>query len=107
MGNIEIGGKMNDTPRPPKHLGKAGKAFWKTTLVDFDLEAYAQAILTRACECLDRIDQAQEIIAAEGVHTTDRYGQARTHPAVTLERDSRTACLACVKALNLDLEPLG
>lgn len=93
--------------KAPKHLGQAGRAFWKTVLTDFDLEPFALAILARACECLDRIDQAQEVIRREGLHTVDRYNQARTHPAVVLERDSRAAFLSCVKALNLDLEPLN
>ena len=50
--------------------------------------------------------QAQALIAEHGAVTKDRWGQLRPNPACTIERDSRAAMLAALKALNLDLEPL-
>jgi hypothetical protein len=36
----------------------------------------------------------------------DRFGAPKPHPLLPIERDSRQAFLAGMKALNLDLEPL-
>ena len=36
----------------------------------------------------------------------DRFGQVKSHPLLSVERDSRAQYLAALKALNLDLEPL-
>ena len=35
-----------------------------------------------------------------------RFEQVKAHPMTTVERDSRAAFMAGLKALNLDLEPL-
>jgi hypothetical protein len=36
----------------------------------------------------------------------DRFGAPKPHPLLPIERDSRAAFLAGMKALQLDLEPL-
>jgi hypothetical protein len=46
--------------------------------------------------------QAQAAIEADGLIV-----DGKQHPAVPIERDSRTAMLAALKALHLDLEPIG
>ena len=51
--------------------------------------------------------QAQAVIATEGLQYTDRYQQAKCHPATVVEKDSRSQMLASFKVLNLDVEPLA
>ena len=63
-------------------------------------------LLQTALESFDRMRGAQESIATVGATVTDRFGQLRAHPMITVERDARAAMLAALKALNLDLEPL-
>ena len=62
--------------------------------------------LLTACQALDRLREAQRILATEGIVTRDRWGQCKAHPASTIEREARAGLLACLKALNLDLESL-
>ena len=54
----------------------------------------------------DRMREAQQQVAADGVSFRDRFGQVKAHPLLTVERDARAAFLAGLRSLNLDLEPL-
>ena len=51
---------------------------------------------------LDRVREAQAILKREGIVVKDRFGQARTHPAVAIERDARGAMLRAIRACGLD-----
>jgi P27 family predicted phage terminase small subunit len=62
-------------------------------------------ILDRACEAFDEMRQAQREVTANGMTAVDRFGQRKPNPAVLMVRDSRTALVRCLKALNLDFEP--
>lgn len=93
-------------PKPPAHLGRDGAALWRQLAVEYSIvDAGGQALLTAACEALDRMRQAQEAIARDGAVIPDRYGCPKTHPAANLERDSRNGFLAAMRALRLDVEP--
>jgi hypothetical protein len=63
-------------------------------------------ILSLAKEALGRLREAQMILAAEGCIVLDRFGKPKQHPATLVERDSRTALLAAIASLHLDIEPL-
>ena len=93
--------------KPPKQLGTAGKALWRSLLREYSIsDAGGLALLTAACESLDRADEARQRIAADGAFTPDRFGQLRAHPAIAVERDARGQVLQALKQLNLDIEPL-
>lgn len=51
--------------------------------------------------------EANALIKQHGIVIADRFGQLRPNPACTVERDSRSAMLSSLRALNLDLEPLA
>lgn len=94
-------------PRAPKHLAESGRTLFAELVREYSIDdAAGIALLTTACECLDRIRAAQTAIAEHGEVVTDRYKQVKVNPACTLEKDSRNGMLAALKALNLDLEPL-
>lgn len=100
--------KRHRAPRPPRHLAADGKALFVAVQAEYSVDdAAGLALLTTACECLDRMRAAQAAIAEHGEVVTDRYNQVKVNPACTLERDSRNGFLAAVRALNLDLEPLN
>ena len=99
--------KKNSGPTPPKDLSVAAKRWWREIEAEYGIEdAGGLLVLQSACEAFDRMRQAQAILAAEGLVTRDRFGQAKVHPAAIVERDSRAQLLAAIKQLNLDLEPL-
>lgn len=92
-------------PSPPRHLGKPGRELFKRLVSDYHItDSGGLALLATACECLDRMRQAQTAIEKDGAIIQDRYGCPKSHPACILERDSRNGFLAAVKALRLDIE---
>ena len=92
---------------PPKHLLRHGRQFFEQVITEYSIEDSAGiALLVTACECLDRMRQAQAQIKKHGVQVMDRYGSLKLNPACGLEKDSRNGFLAALRALNLDLEPL-
>ena len=93
--------------RYPKHLKPDGRKLYRDLVSEYQItDAAGLALVTTACECLDRMRAAQVAIEQHGEVVTDRYGQVKVNPAATLEKDSRAGMLAALKALNLDLEPL-
>lgn len=90
----------------PSHLKKGGRKFWKKVLNDFEIEdGHHLMLLENACQCLDRIDEAQAEIEKEGAYFTDRFGQPKEHPAHKTERDNKILFARLVRELNLDIEP--
>ena len=63
-------------------------------------------LLNTAMETFDRMRGAQRAIKRDGLVVYDKWGQAKAHPLLTVERDSRSQMLASLKALNLDLRTI-
>ncbi len=59
-----------------------------------------------AMQALDRLHEAQKIIAKEGIISHDRFAQPKPHPAAQIEKEARAGLLMALKHLNLDLESL-
>lgn len=93
--------------KPPNHLSTEARKVWAKISADYDLTDTAGCLLlTTALEAFDRMREAQAVIAERGAIYVDRFEQPKSNPACVIERDSRAAMLAALKALNLDLEPL-
>jgi phage terminase small subunit len=88
-------------PRPPAHLSKQKKAWWKSVVSSFVLEEHHILLLTKAAEAHDRADQARDILAKEGLSYTDRHGQPRARPECNIERDNRVLFARLLRELNL------
>ena len=69
------------------------------------LDSGGLVLFVSACECLDRVRQAQLEIRKRGAIDVDRYGAARMSPACVLERDARGQMLAALRARILDVSP--
>jgi phage terminase small subunit len=97
---------LKNPTKPPKHLEAESAALWAELITEYAINDPAGlAILGQACEALDRVRSAQDAIG-DDVVVYDRFHQPKPHPAVAVERDARSAFLAALRALNLDLEPL-
>jgi len=92
---------------PPRHLSVKAKAWWRRLVNEWVLDDAGLLILQAGLEALDRMIEAQAILKVDGSITEDRFGQKKQHPATLVERDSRSAMLAALKQLHLDLEPAG
>ena len=99
------GAKM--TNRPPPHLSAAATRLYASVVEDYRLEAHHLASLTKALEAWDRAEQARRLVEAEGIVIANRLGERKPHPAVAIERDSRSAFLAGMRQLALDYEVPG
>ena len=88
-------------PRCPSHLSKEARVWWRKLCAAYDLTPPpAQLLLTVALEALDRMRAAQSAIREAGlVQTAD--DKLKTHPAATVERDSRSQLIQALRALNL------
>jgi P27 family predicted phage terminase small subunit len=98
---------LKPDPKAPSHLSKEAKKIWSEILAEYDIsDAAGLRILRVALESFDRAQAARTAIDKDGMTVTDKFGQVKPHPLLPIERDSRAAFLAGLKALNLDLEPL-
>ncbi|HZG28274.1 MAG TPA: P27 family phage terminase small subunit [Ensifer sp.] len=95
---------MAKKPKVPAHLEPETQRWVRQILDEFELESHHFRQLILTAQAWDRAEQARKIIAAEGLTVLDRYGTAKAHPAVAIERDSRTAFHRGIRELALDGE---
>lgn len=93
--------------KPPKGLSREGAKWWRRILEGWELDDPGLMLLENALTAFDRMREAQKLIRDEGIVTEDRFGQAKPHPATTIERDAKQTMLRNLKAVGLDLEPLN
>lgn len=93
------------TPNAPRYLSNAAKTWWRAVVGTYELEPHHMRLLTEAAVAWDRIQQARELIQAEGLTINGRFGP-RAHPAVAIERDSRIAFARLMRELDLEGAPL-
>jgi P27 family predicted phage terminase small subunit len=92
---------------PPKHLGAESKKLWRELVTEYKIDDPAGlAILKSALEARDRAEECRKSIEKQGAVFKDRFNSPKQHPLLSVERDARSAFLAGLKALNLDIEPL-
>ena len=96
----------NSTPKPPDHLSREAKNWWRKINGEWELGADALLLLRGSLESFDRCEQARKLLDKDGLVVLDRFGQQKAHPAASIERDSRLQMVRCWRALNLDVEPL-
>ena len=96
---------MITQPKPPPHLTEPTKAWWSEVVRDYALEPHHLRLLQAACESWDRLQQARELLAADGLVVEGREGGVRPHPCVAIERDSRIGFARLVRELDLDTDP--
>ena len=94
--------------RPPTHLSTKAKRSWKELLDQWPSigDVAGLLILQALLESFDKAQAARKQIDRDGLTVTDKFGQVKSHPLLTVERDNRAAHLAGLRALNLDVEPL-
>jgi P27 family predicted phage terminase small subunit len=96
----------SDKAKAPKHLSAEARGWWDRIMDEFEFSADGLLLLESGLEAFDRMRQAQAVLDKEGITVTDRFGQAKVHPAALIERDAKGVLLRYLKALGLDLEPL-
>jgi P27 family predicted phage terminase small subunit len=90
------------TPKAPAHLRDATRAWWRSVVRNYQLEPHHLMLLRAAGETWDRLQQARELLARDGLTVGGREGGIRPHPAVAIERDSRIGFARLIRELGLD-----
>jgi P27 family predicted phage terminase small subunit len=91
--------------KPPKHLSDHCREQWQQLTGAFVLEPTELELLRLGLEALDRCEQARQILARDGIVSTNRYGAKVAHPCVAIERDSRIAAARIFRDLSLPEAP--
>lgn len=86
----------------PKHLRKPTQLWVKSVLSDYDLEEHHFKLLVSAADSWDRICAAREVIDEQGMTYTDRFGQPKARPEVSIERDNKVVLARLLRELALD-----
>ena len=89
------------SPPPPKGLGAAGKALWRSITDRWDLDSRESAILAHACRTSDLIQDLETLLAAEGLTVIGSNGQPRLSPIPTEIRQQRATLEKLLNALSL------
>jgi hypothetical protein len=87
-------------PRPPKGAGLSGRRVWRAVLGEFDLDEHERALVTALVRQVDRLDELEDLITAEGLMVTG-HGTCKMHPAVIEARQSAIAVARISAALRL------
>ncbi len=90
-------------PAPSMTLSGRAAELHAKVLDRWELDEVAAAILSLACESLQRADEAAAIVTREGLCVPDRWGRPQKHPASLLERDHRAAAAQSLQKLGLSL----
>lgn len=86
-------------------LSPEALAWWRRIVSEYEgWDSGDLLVLQIGLESLDRLMQARAMINAEGLCVADRFGTMRPHPALSVERDARAACMKALKQLALDDE---
>jgi len=94
-------------PRPPKSLKRHGMSLFRFIGQNFSLEQHHLALLTQACQALDRAETCRLRIEREGMVHLDRFGQPKAHVLLTVERDARAQFFSFMTQLGFDDETIA
>jgi P27 family predicted phage terminase small subunit len=92
------------THRPPKHLSKASKVWFKKVVATWTLDDHHVKLLVSACEALDRAEEARQTLEKDGTYFRNHKGDIVRHPAFAVEHNSRIVFARLLRELDLDVE---
>src|SRR5215510_9982785 len=93
------------TTKDISHLRPATRAWVRQVCKEYELESHHEKLLLTVANSWDRILEAREKLAAEGLDYTDSRGVRRPHPAVKLEHDATIRMMRGLRELDLDVSP--
>jgi P27 family predicted phage terminase small subunit len=89
-------------PKPPAHLSREAKRWWRSVMDEFALESHHVALLTAAAEAFDRKEEARRIVADEGAVIRNRFDVPVPHPAVSIENAAAVRMARLLREIGLD-----
>ena len=93
-------------PPPPPDLSAAAKRVWQQIHAGWEMDDARRPILATALRAADRAAAAREVIDRDGLVLT--VGKStRSHPAVSILKDSELIALKAWRQLGLQGVPAG
>ena|SRR5438045_2354095 len=93
-------------PRPPAGLSPAARRWWARLQRGYDIcDDGGLCVLNETAWAYHRAEEAKTIVERDGPVVFDRWQQAKVHPAVLVERNSRAAVLRGLKQLGVGDAP--
>ena len=87
----------------PEHLSIEAAGWWQRINDEFELDdSHSQWLLLIAAEAFARLRDAQQIVKKEGLCVTSPTGVVSAHPALRIERETRSQLLQALRHLCLD-----
>lgn len=86
----------------PTHLSVASKRTWRRIASEYELDGNAALLLETALTQWDRMTQAREMLASEGIVI-----DGKRHPAIDVEKQASSLFLRAWRQLGLDIAPPG
>lgn len=98
---------QSSIPKPPPHLGTAGRRLWRRVMTEYELASWQLDILETAAVAADRLEEARKRLAAEGLTVEHPRTGVRPHPCISIESSSRTAMLRALRELALSADDVA
>lgn len=93
------------SPKPPDHLSRAAKAWWRQVHSDYDLDDHHRHLLRLACESMDEAETARAALAEHGHVVLDRFGCQKSSPWCDIEHKAQNRFRILCRELGLDVQP--
>ncbi|WP_347349919.1 P27 family phage terminase small subunit [Mesorhizobium dulcispinae] len=90
--------------KPPAHLRPATKKWFKSVTENYELEGHHLRLLTLAAEAWDQAQTAREVLDRDGQTFSDRFGQPKERPEVSINNSARIAFARLTRELALDVD---
>lgn len=88
--------------RPPTHLSRRAKEWWKLTASQFVFDSESEWTLFEQCAgCVQRIDESRRDIEKHGIVVVGGTGSLKPNPAVAIERDCRVLLARLFRELHI------
>jgi hypothetical protein len=88
-----------DSKPPDGCLADAGRRLWAAVTASRELSDAQCELLLLAAKQADRAAEARTVLTSDTMIGVDRFGQAKTHPAVQVERMASLACAKLVEQI--------
>jgi hypothetical protein len=90
--------------KPPANLRPATRKWFKSVMADYALEGHHIRLLTLAAEAWDQSQIAREVLDRDGQTYTDRFGQPKERPEISILNAARIAFARLIRELALDVD---
>tara|TARA_B100000780_G_scaffold122043_1_gene85583 strand:+ start:300 stop:638 length:339 start_codon:yes stop_codon:yes gene_type:complete len=91
----------------PENLSPQTERWFIQVCDEYELQEHHIRLLSMACRCWDRCEEARKAIETHGSTFVDRFHQPKCRPEIGIERDAMTQFARLIRELDIDHEPVS